>query len=243
MLIGLMGLAGSGKSTVGNILKNEYGFVPLSFAGSLKDAVSAVFGWPRHLLEGDTVESREFREVPDEYWSEAFGKPMTPRYVLQYAGTEVFRNWLNDIWIRSVGKKIQDKTKSYVITDMRFYNEINFVKNMDGFIVQVVHNNPPAWCSLVEDISISMPHVKDVNSVPVDEALEVKGYKIHRSEWEHVFWRRVNIVDYVLANDFEEKENASSMAMLGASVSHMVRLFTGPKDDKALKNIPLDNGF
>jgi hypothetical protein len=63
-----------------------------SFAGALKDAVAAIFVWPRHLLEGDTAESDRFRETADEYWTEKLaGKKgsifekydkITPRLVL-----------------------------------------------------------------------------------------------------------------------------------------------------------------
>ena len=58
MIIGICGLIGSGKGTVADILEQEHGFIKVSFADSLKDAVAAVFGWPRSLLEGDTEESR-----------------------------------------------------------------------------------------------------------------------------------------------------------------------------------------
>jgi hypothetical protein len=45
----------------------------MSFACSLKDTASVMFGWDRDLLEGDTVESRKFREQKDEFWSDKFG--------------------------------------------------------------------------------------------------------------------------------------------------------------------------
>lgn len=60
MLIGVVGFAGSGKGTVADILVRDHGFKKLSFADALKDAVATIFGWERHLLEGDTDESREF---------------------------------------------------------------------------------------------------------------------------------------------------------------------------------------
>ena len=52
MLIGLVGLIGSGKDTVAEFLVKEHKFQRDSFAKSLKDAVSAIFGWDRELLEG-----------------------------------------------------------------------------------------------------------------------------------------------------------------------------------------------
>jgi hypothetical protein len=91
MLIGLVGLIGSGKDTVAERLVSHHGFRRDSFARSLKDAVSSIFGWDRNLVEGNTKESRAWREQPDAFWSEKFGREVTPRWVLQYFGTEVCR--------------------------------------------------------------------------------------------------------------------------------------------------------
>ena len=69
MLIGLVGLIGSGKDTVAERLVSHHGFVRDSFAKSLKDAVSNIFGWDRNLVEGNTKESRAWREQPDTFCS------------------------------------------------------------------------------------------------------------------------------------------------------------------------------
>jgi len=52
MIIGICGFIGCGKDTVADHLTNEHGFRRESFAGTLKDAVSVVFGWDREMLEG-----------------------------------------------------------------------------------------------------------------------------------------------------------------------------------------------
>ena len=69
MIIGVCGLIGGGKGTVGDILVDNYGFKKLSFADKLKDAVADMFDWDRDLLEGITDESRNWREKKDEFWS------------------------------------------------------------------------------------------------------------------------------------------------------------------------------
>lgn len=67
-IIGVVGFIGSGKNTVGNFLIDSLGYKQDSFAGPLKDCVSVVFGWDRQMLEGDTKESRAWRDSPDEWW-------------------------------------------------------------------------------------------------------------------------------------------------------------------------------
>ena len=50
MIIGFCGFAGSGKDTAADYLVNFYNFDRISFAGPLKDTLSAVFGWERSML-------------------------------------------------------------------------------------------------------------------------------------------------------------------------------------------------
>ena len=54
MIVGLVGFIGAGKGTVADLLVERHNFIKESFANSVKDAVSVVFGWDRALLEGDT---------------------------------------------------------------------------------------------------------------------------------------------------------------------------------------------
>ena len=129
-LIAFTGAAGSGKDTAAAVLIAEEGYEKLSFAGTLKDAVAAIFGWPREMLEGATPASREWRERPDEWWSDALERNITPRKMLQEWGTDVGRNSFHpDIWILSVQRQIlANPHKKYVITDCRFENEARVLK-------------------------------------------------------------------------------------------------------------------
>ena len=70
MIIGVVGLIGAGKDTMADYLVNIHQFRRESFANTLKDAVSAVFGWDRDLLEGRTRHSREWREQVDAWWAD-----------------------------------------------------------------------------------------------------------------------------------------------------------------------------
>ena len=147
MIIGLCGMQGSGKDTVANILINKYGFIKISFAGILKDVVSVMFDWDRELLEGVSKESRQWRETKDNWWSDKLLKEVTPRKVLQEIGTDVFRNnYESNIWVYCLENKLRKygKGTNYVISDCRFTNEINMIKKLGGYIIQV-NRNLPEW--------------------------------------------------------------------------------------------------
>jgi hypothetical protein len=145
MIIGVVGFLGSGKGTVGDMLIQDHHYYRLSFADGVKDAVSVIFGWPRELLEGDTDASRAFREMPDVFWSERFGYEVTPRYMLQLMGTEAGRDvFHSDIWIYSLEKRMLGKT-DVVIPDVRFPNEIDFIKSRGGKVIRVVRGPEPEW--------------------------------------------------------------------------------------------------
>jgi hypothetical protein len=147
MIIGLVGWASAGKDTVADYLCDFYGFRRDSFASTLKDAVAAVFGWDRNLLEGRTKESRDWREQVDIWWSERLGIPnLTPRWVLQYWGTEVCRKGFNDdIWIASLENKVRKSRDSIVISDCRFPNEIRAIKSQGGQVYWVQRGPMPEW--------------------------------------------------------------------------------------------------
>lgn len=149
MIVGLLGFIGSGKGTAGDILKGM-GFTPVSFAKGVKDVTAEMFGWPRHMLEGDTDASRTWREQPDKFWSREFGKDFTPRYALQLMGTEVGREIFHeDFWVIRLKKFIEANPKqNFVITDVRFANELSFIHNMNGTTIEIERGIPPHWYSV-----------------------------------------------------------------------------------------------
>ena len=143
MIIGLVGYIGSGKGTVGDILVREHGYHQFAFADALKDATATIFMWPRGLLEGDSNASRAFRERVDPWWSHKLGYEVTPRLILQKMGTEACRNGIADnIWIAALEKRIHGYD-DVVISDVRFPNEIDFVRSAGGVIVRVKRGEDP----------------------------------------------------------------------------------------------------
>lgn len=147
MIIGICGFIGSGKDTAADFLVNFHGFRRDSFAGTLKDAVAAVFDWDRELLEGRTKEARAWREQVDPWWAQRLNMPnLTPRLVLQLWGTEVCRrSFHDDIWIASVENKLRNSKDSIVISDCRFPNEIKSIKAAGGKVIWVQRGITPHW--------------------------------------------------------------------------------------------------
>jgi len=186
-IIGICGLIGSGKGTVADILV-ETGYKKISFADRLKDGVSTIFGWDRALLEGDTVESRHWREQVDDFWTAETGRTITPRLVLQLFGTDCMRRGFSDqIWISLVKQEILKNPEcNWVIPDVRFYNEISAVRGLHGELWQVRRGAPPVWYSdaITDNITGSNLMAK---------------YNIHESEYR---WASPSEhFDHIITND------------------------------------------
>jgi hypothetical protein len=146
-IIGICGFIGSGKDTAADYLVNFHEFRRDSFAATLKDAVAAVFGWDRELLEGRTKSAREWREQVDSWWSERLNMPeLTPRLALQLWGTEVCRRGFHDdIWIASLEARLRNSRDNIVISDCRFPNEIKAIKQAGGKVIWVQRGELPSW--------------------------------------------------------------------------------------------------
>lgn len=146
MIIGVCGFIGSGKDTIADYLVNIHQYRRESFANTLKDAIACIFSWDRELLDGRTRQSREWREQRDEWWSERLGMDITPRWILQYWGTEVCRQGFHDdIWVASLENKLRKTTDDIVISDCRFPNEIRAIKQAGGLVVRVKRGPEPDW--------------------------------------------------------------------------------------------------
>jgi hypothetical protein len=192
-IVALVGFIGSGKDTVASMIQKNSNSIHDSFANPLKDLCSAVFGWERHLLQGDTVESRDFRETPDIYWTKKLNiDNFTPRLALQLLGTEVMRNHFHeDIWINSLEYRIRKHhaDKQFVIlSDARFRNELDLVKRMNGTVIWVQRGELPPWYDIA----------KTANENAINKKIMQTRYRdVHESEWNWAGYP----VDFVIRNN------------------------------------------
>jgi len=132
-LIGIGYQIGVGKDTVADYMCATFGFRKMRFADPLKEAVAAIYGWSRESLE-----EQEFKATVDKFWG------ITPRTALQLVGTEAMRNNVDkDIWIKAMQRRLSsyaasNKDPSVVVTDTRFINEVETIKEMGGKVIRVI---------------------------------------------------------------------------------------------------------
>lgn len=180
MIIGICGFIGSGKDTVADYLVNIHQYRRESFANSLKDAVAQVFGWDRTMIEGRTKQAREWREQVDTWWANRLNIPhLTPRWILQYWGTDVLRGkFHDDIWIAALENKLRNSNDNVVISDCRFPNEIKAIKDAGGIVVRVVRGPEPEWY----DAAVSMNQGDRGNMTWSISTSRIEKLGIHASE-------------------------------------------------------------
>jgi hypothetical protein len=196
MIIGIVGFIGSGKGTVGDIL-TQRGFHKDSFAAPLKDAASVIFNWPRNMLEGDTNISRLWREKKDDFWSEQFGYDFSPRLALQLMGTEVGRKIFHEnLWVISLLNRAKNHDK-VVVTDVRFKNEIKYIRENGGLVVRVKRGPEPEWYE--DALNTNLGNDRSMFFPPRNE--------IHTSEWDWIGCE----FDYVINNEGSLKDLESNV--------------------------------
>lgn len=128
LLIGITGKARAGKDTVAELIELERNTTKISFASPIKAAVAAIFGETPAGHKEELIEGFNFS------WREAW----------QTLGTEWGRNLQQDLWLAIVAKEFDAirqldfvEPTCFVITDVRFDNEAEWIKKQDGIIVEV----------------------------------------------------------------------------------------------------------
>lgn len=134
-LLGLTGLAGCGKDTIARIMSENSTNIELyALADPLKKAASSIFNIPL-----DSFYNQNLKEMVEPYWD------LSPREMLQKLGTEACRNVFGeDIWLKSGESYIKDllnKGKTVIVTDIRFDNEAQWIKDNGGIIIEIQRDN------------------------------------------------------------------------------------------------------
>ena len=185
-VVGITGLRRSGKSTVAMMLR-AHGYVELCFADPLKKGVQAMFD-----LTDEQLDTK--KEELDPFWN------TSPRELLQVIGTDLIREQLpqklqppskvKSVWIQCMEKRLLNTSADkVVIPDVRFPDELSFLKQMGSEIIHVTrpgavpsihnHHSSEAMASNVEAIQ---PSVVFCNDGTIDDLHDkVAKWLIHSS--------------------------------------------------------------
>lgn len=163
-LIGLVGLARSGKDTAGEYLLAQHQFSKTAmFAGPLKDAARHIFGLSHEEVHGVNYD----RESAHPAWG------FSVRHMLQKLGTESVRDIFGqDHWVQLMRLRLATgdlRGEDVVITDVRFDNEVDMIRSLGGKVVGIVRlgDNAPR----VE------PHIsEDMAAFRLDEVTDWTAY-------------------------------------------------------------------
>ena len=148
LLIGVYGKAESGKDTIGNFLRERKGATKGAFAYTLKEVIGKqVLGLSDEQLYGSE------KEFIDSRYNKS------PRQLLQYIGTDVFRNMYEPIWVETEMRRFLSfkaeqellqaefdgpiglNPPTYVICDVRFRNEMQAIKYNNGYMWKIVRED------------------------------------------------------------------------------------------------------
>jgi hypothetical protein len=125
MIIGLSGYAQSGKDSVANILVEKYNFTRVAFADPIRNLL-----WDLNpVLKTDYT----LQGIVSAYgWDVAKTQFPEVRRLLQELGVSARKRLGEDIWVIAALHEMDDATKNYVITDVRFENEAVMIRQLGG---------------------------------------------------------------------------------------------------------------
>lgn len=148
IIIAIVGKKRSGKDTVGDYLKETYGFKPSrKLAYPIKKIACLLFGWTENMVEGvDYDREQHIDELG-----------MSVRQFLQECGS-LFKYDLSriipeygqkvgtSVWAKALVRWLKEqKSGCYYITDVRFPEEVQELKNnfKNTFIIKLISDRSP----------------------------------------------------------------------------------------------------
>lgn len=137
-IIAICGNKRCGKDVLANHIVEKYGYTKISFAEPLKNIVKMLFNFTDEqvgLIEGANDE----KDTLDIKWG------ITPRKALQFIGTEVLQNKIQELlpdikrdYFANILLDKLENNKTYVISDLRFIHEYEKIKHIDLEIIKIV---------------------------------------------------------------------------------------------------------
>lgn len=127
-LVAITGKRGSGKSTAAQGLE-ILGWRHINFADPLRDVIHRVYGVSFDEMLDPVLKEQSLDRYPFK----------SPRFLLQKAGTELFREGIDqDTWIEAF-KREAAKYSHVVCSDCRFPNEATTIRAMGGTVIRITN--------------------------------------------------------------------------------------------------------
>jgi len=140
-VVGCIGVQGAGKDEICNYLRDKHSFVKVGFSDPIYELLwemnPAIYDWPtdRYHMYQALVATYGLDDVKRLY--------PTIRKYLQIIGTEYGRDVFGpDCWVRALDARVKD-SPLVAVRDVRFENEIDYIRSRGGFIVWVQSNRAP----------------------------------------------------------------------------------------------------
>lgn len=164
-IIAFTGLRGHGKTTAAEALTETYGYAHVNFADPVRDVCHRVYG-VTYIEMLDPV----LKETPlDRY------PYKSPRELMQRIGTEMFRSYLDDTWVKAFERTVADLlaggAPGVVCSDCRFLNEAAALRRMGALLIRVTDPrklNNRGDDNLIRDLYGEHASEREIDLLPVD---------------------------------------------------------------------------
>jgi hypothetical protein len=175
LLLGITGRAQHGKDSVGQVLREEFGYARFGFADALKELAL--------VLNPYIVTRERLRDLVQRGgWEEAKKEPEVRRF-LQVLGTEGCRGTFGDnAWVNVLSRRVRPLLKAanpVVITDVRFPNEARWIYRMGGEVWRVERGTKrvsaeglPVWEPFDNGLGLDHPSERHVSDLPFTMVFE-----------------------------------------------------------------------
>lgn len=179
MLVGITGLAQSGKDTFAKMLAEELYkqtnrlFILMAYAHELKLRVQKDFDLSYEQLWGNEkeIEDRRYRRLPryrGGIRSDRAALPglyWTPREIMQNYG-QFYRTIDYNFWVKHLFNIIeQNNYKNVIITDIRYPNEAQPIVDRGGYIIRMIREDKTEIHNQYHSSEISMSDYDKIDFV------------------------------------------------------------------------------
>lgn len=178
-IIGLTGLAGSGKDSVRALLE-QHGYTGLAFADPIRDMLRTLFtatGTSTEYMLDRALKEERIPNIGTSY-----------RVLAQTLGTEWGRSIDPNFWLRITGATIDASLQDsfgpvqIVISDVRFPNEADFIRQRGGQIWHVVRpGTQPVRAHESEAHALTIP--ADYTILNNGTLADLQGTVLRALEW------------------------------------------------------------